>query len=149
MRRAAVTSACFSQTGKLLHRRQRRPTRAARQAAEGRGRLAEWIAVARLWFSGHRILARRWRVAAGEIDIIALKGQRLAFVEVKYRATTGDAALSVGRRQMARLHAAAGAFVARHPRFAAHERGFDAIFLDAGLVPVYARDHLQPTISRL
>jgi putative endonuclease len=123
-------------------------SRETRQAAEWRGRLAEWIAVARLWLSGHRVLARRWRVNAGEIDIIALKGRRLAFIEVKYRATAGDAAHSVGRRQMSRLHAAAAAFVARYPKFADHERGFDAIFLDASLVPAYARDHLQPTISK-
>jgi putative endonuclease len=122
--------------------------RAVRQSAEWRGRLAEWIAVARLWLSGHRVLARRWRVTSGEIDIIALKGRRLAFVEVKYRAAAGEAAHSVGHRQMSRLHAAAAAFVARYPKFAEHERGFDAIFLDASLVPAYARDHLQPTIAR-
>jgi putative endonuclease len=121
--------------------------RTARQTAEFVGRLAEWIAVARLRLAGYRILARRWRAPSGEIDIVAVHGRRLAFVEVKYRSRSGEAAHCIGRRQMARLHAAAAAFVARYPGFADHDRGFDAIFVESRLWPAYARDHLQPTIA--
>lgn len=35
--------------------------------------------------TGYRILERNWRVKAGEIDIIAEKGEVIHFVEVKYR----------------------------------------------------------------
>ena len=52
---------------------------------ERRGRIAEWIAAAFLCLKGYRILARRYRSKLGEIDLIAVRGRRLAFVEVKRR----------------------------------------------------------------
>ena len=41
--------------------------------------------------AGYRILARRVRTPYGEIDLIAVRGRRLAFVEVKRRATRLEA----------------------------------------------------------
>ena len=52
-----------------------------------RGRLSEWLAAAALLAKGYRILGRRVRTPYGEIDLIAVRGRRLAFVEVKRRAT--------------------------------------------------------------
>jgi putative endonuclease len=138
MTRSQITR--LSATPLANHRRGRRV------AAERAGRLAEWFAVARLWCSGYRILARRCQTGRGEIDIVAVRGQRLAFVEVKHRAALGDAETSVRPRQMERLHAAADTWVAQHRRFAAHTRGFDAIFCAPGQWPRYARDHLQPQV---
>jgi putative endonuclease len=119
-----------------------------RRAAERRGHLAEQVAVLLLWLRGYRILARRWRVRAGEIDIVAVRGWRLAFVEVKYRAAHEAAAYSIRPRQMQRLHAAAAVFVDRHPHYRDHDHGFDAVWLSARCWPTYARDHLQPWLSR-
>src|SRR5262245_23358717 len=48
-----------------------------------RGRLSEWLAAAVLLGKGYRLLGRRIRTPFGEIDLIALRGRRLAFVEVK------------------------------------------------------------------
>ena len=61
-----------------------RPT-PSHKAAEVSGRIAEAIAAFVLRLSGYRILARRWRCSAGELDIVARRGSTLAFVEVKYR----------------------------------------------------------------
>jgi len=36
-----------------------------------------------LRLNGYRILDKRWRCAGGEVDIIAVRGRRLVFVEVK------------------------------------------------------------------
>ena len=45
----------------------------------------EDLAVRALERAGYAILARRYRVRAGEIDIVALDGRCLVFVEVKSR----------------------------------------------------------------
>jgi len=47
------------------------------------GQSAEDICADRLARRGWRILARNWRVRAGELDLIALDGTTLVFVEVK------------------------------------------------------------------
>ena len=60
-----------------------------------RGRLSEWLAAAALLARGYRILGRRVRTPYGEIDLIAVRGRRLAFVEVKRRATRGEAEAAV------------------------------------------------------
>tara|TARA_Y200000002_G_scaffold175169_1_gene144478 strand:+ start:100 stop:420 length:321 start_codon:yes stop_codon:yes gene_type:complete len=57
----------------------------ARQRAEQQGRTAELVALVYLMLTCHRILARRWRGSAGEIDLIARRGRRIIFVEVKFR----------------------------------------------------------------
>ena len=56
-----------------------------RKRAERRGRWSEWVAAVFLMMKGYRILSLRYRVRAGEIDIIARRGDVVAFVEVKAR----------------------------------------------------------------
>lgn len=51
-----------------------------------RGRRGEECAAAFLEKRGYRIAARNYRTRYGEIDLIAEKGEILAFVEVKTRA---------------------------------------------------------------
>ena len=48
-----------------------------------RGNIAELIAAGLLMAKGYRILARRHRTPYGEIDVIAARWRRIAFVEVK------------------------------------------------------------------
>ncbi len=50
------------------------------------GRRAERAAERLLCRAGLIILARNWRAAGGEIDLAALEGETLVFVEVKSRA---------------------------------------------------------------
>ncbi len=49
------------------------------------GRLAESLCVWSLRLRGYRVLARRFAVAVGEIDIVAHRGTILAVIEVKAR----------------------------------------------------------------
>jgi Holliday junction resolvase-like predicted endonuclease len=62
------------------------------------GLFAETIAALLLRTKGHRILARRYKTPVGEIDLVALKGRRLAFVEVKQRRTIDDAGWALPAR---------------------------------------------------
>ncbi|HOU41535.1 MAG TPA: YraN family protein [Promineifilum sp.] len=53
-----------------------------------RQRLGSWgegVAAVRLEAEGYTIVARNWRCAAGEIDLVARDGETLVFVEVKTR----------------------------------------------------------------
>lgn len=105
------------------------PGVAERQARLRRGRISEALAATVLMAKGYRILGRRVRTRAGEIDIIAVRGKRLAFVEVKRRATREDAEAAVTARQAARIRAAADYWLASRPHFHEHEQGFDLILL--------------------
>ncbi len=49
------------------------------------GRWGEWLSLRHLRKLGWDIVARNWTTRRGEIDIIALDGQFLVFVEVKTR----------------------------------------------------------------
>ncbi len=100
-----------------------------RPSAFRTGLSAESKAAAYLMLKGFRIVARRWRSPAGEIDIVARRGKLLIFVEVKARAHLDDAAYSVTERQQRRIAGAAGAWLAAHPDDAACNMRFDAILV--------------------
>lgn len=53
-----------------------------RQSAEASGRRGERLAGWWLRLKGWRILARRVRTPAGEVDLVAKKGNLVAFVKV-------------------------------------------------------------------
>lgn len=116
----------------------------ARQAAWRRGRVAEWIAALTLVFKGYRIIERRHRSRSGEVDIIAVRGRRVAFVEVKLRPTIDEAMQSVGALQARRIADAAERWMWRHPRYREHEIGLDAVYIAPGRLPRHAPHALQP-----
>jgi putative endonuclease len=117
------------------------PTRAER---ERYGRRAELVAAAFLMLKGHRILARRHRTPHGEIDLIAKRGRRLAFVEVKYRASSSAHESAIGPYQADRIARAATHWIATRPAYRDCEMGFDAIFVAPWSRPILIRDALQP-----
>jgi putative endonuclease len=109
--------------------------RPERQVAFQLGISAESRAAALLIAKGFRILARRWKSPAGEIDIIARRRQLLVFVEVKARANLDEAAESVVPRQRARIAAAAEAWLAVHGTHGFRDMRFDAILVAPGKLP--------------
>ncbi len=52
------------------------------------GRAGEMMAEQYLMDNGYKILERRFRTSTGEVDIVALQGETLVFVEVKTRTST-------------------------------------------------------------
>jgi len=106
-----------------------------RLAAFNRGISAESLAAAWLIGKGYRILSRRFRCAAGEIDIVAGRRHAVIFVEVKARASLDDAAESVTPRQRARIAAAAEIWLAQHPHVTFKDLRFDAILIAPGKLP--------------
>ena len=49
------------------------------------GRWGEWLALLHLRRLGWDVLVRNWTVKRGEIDLVAIEGETLVFVEVKTR----------------------------------------------------------------
>ena len=78
-----------------------------RQSAEASGRRGERLAGWWLRLKGWRILARRVRTPAGEVDLVAKKGNLVAFVEVKLRKTAAELDFAIDERRLARVAAAA------------------------------------------
>ena len=72
------------------------------------GMNGEEIACKELEQRGYSVLARRYRVRSGELDIVARDGETLVFVEVKARAshefgTAAEAVTPMKQRRLMRL----------------------------------------------
>jgi len=117
-----------------------------RSLHERRGRYAEWIAAVFMIVKGYRILARRQRTPFGELDLIAVRGKRLAFVEVKLRRNHTEALSAIGRRQAGRMAQAAEHWVWQHRRYRGSTIGLDAVYVSKNALPHYAPDALQPIL---
>ncbi len=109
-----------------------RPDTAQRRQNDRRGRRAEAIAAWYLRAKGYRILARRVRTRAGEIDIVARHRDSLVFVEVKARATLDSATIALHPAALRRIEAASRVLA---PRFGA---GCTTTRIDAVLVRPWA-----------
>jgi putative endonuclease len=115
-----------------------------RQRSERLGRVAELIAAAFLMLKGYRVLARRARTPYGELDLIVVRGRRLAFIEVKYRSTLESASKSVGPVQAARMARAAEHWAWEHSAYRGHRFGLDALYIAPWHLPRHLIDGLQP-----
>ena len=106
-----------------------RRSRALRRAAERRGKSAELLCLWHLRLKGYRILARRYKTPAGEIDLIARRGGTLAAIEVKARADFASASEAVSRRQQQRITRAVAHFLGGRPDLAALAARFDVMLV--------------------
>jgi putative endonuclease len=79
------------------------------------GRAAEAWAAALLMLKGYRILGFRPATRQGEIDLLALRGQVLAVVEVKRRTSLEAALECVTYEQRERLRRVGRAIAGRRP----------------------------------
>jgi putative endonuclease len=102
---------------------------------DAKGRRAERLAAWFLALKGYRVITRRARTGVGEIDLIALKGDIVAFIEVKYRPDARTALDSIGARQQRRIAAAARAFLAHNPQWAEKTLRFDVVLMTPGRWP--------------
>ena len=100
----------------------------ARKGARG-----EEAAASYLESKGWNVLARNFRTRVGEIDIIARRGDLVAFVEVKSWQTVPreDLTRSIGPRKRARISRAARVFLSQRPDLGRAHLRFDVVFLGA------------------
>ncbi len=80
------------------------------------GKIGEDLAAQFLTDKGYQILERNWRAYRKEIDIIALDGKDIVFVEVKTRQEDdyGTPEMAVNRQKRAHIFAAATSYYYEH-----------------------------------
>lgn len=103
------------------------PETSRRRRAYASGLSAETLAAWLLRLKGYRIIGRRVRFGAGEIDLIARRRGVVAFVEVKRRTTFAEAVEAVTPAARQRIARAARVWLASHPRHAASTLRFDLV----------------------
>jgi putative endonuclease len=74
------------------------------------GQLAENVAAEHLLNLGYTIITRNYHVRGGEIDLVAMDGDEVVFVEVKYRSRSRPEE-ALGQRKSSRLRRAALAYL--------------------------------------
>ncbi len=125
--------------GRQEHGRQERG-----RASERRGRFAETKAILYLRCKLYRILARRMRNAAGEIDLIARSWNGVVcFVEVKARADAAKAAEALGHAQRGRIARAAALYLGAHPKLRHKVVRFDVLYVVPGRLPRHLKNAWQ------
>ena len=93
------------------------------------GRAAEAVAARHLERLGYRLITTNFRARRGELDLVALDGDVLAIVEVRYRASDryGGAAASITHAKRTRIIRAARVLLAKNPPLAKLPARFDVV----------------------
>jgi len=114
---------------------------ANRADAEKRGRRSEALAALWLRLKGYRVLDRRIKTHAGEIDLAALAPfGPVCFIEVKARRQSRAALESVTEPQRARIARAACLYLASRPGLAQRGARFDIVAISPFRPPLHLRD---------
>ncbi len=115
------------------------------------GRAGEERVAAHLSSSGWAIIGRNWRTRRGELDIIAVDGDCIVFVEVKSwpRGVEEDLERAIGAVKQLRIVETAKCFLDTHRQYNGMYVRFDVIFV--GSDPVSGADlrfrHLKDAFS--
>lgn len=105
---------------------------------------AEARAEAHLVAGGHRVLARRYKVGDGEVDLVVRDSATVVFVEVKARKTFDSGLEAVSPRSWRRIAGAAGHFMAAHPEYASFGWRYDLIVIVPNQSPRHEIDAWRP-----
>lgn len=136
-------SAPFSSRVQTTHRMSRRADR--KQKAEARGRRSEILAALLLACKFYRVIGRRVKTHAGELDLVALSPSGiLCIVEVKARGLEPDAAEAVTSRQRSRIARATELYLGAHPGLRHKGVRFDAILVTPRRFPRHVKDAWRP-----
>lgn len=115
------------------------------RAAEVHGRRSESLAAILLACKLYRVIGRRVKTRAGELDLIALSPSRiLCFIEVKARGREHEAAEAVSLRQRARIARAAELYLGARPGLRHKGVRFDAILIIPRRWPRHLKDAWRP-----
>lgn len=118
-----------------MARRQGSTVTEKRRRAHALGLNAETLAAWYLRLTGWRILKRRYKTKAGEIDLIAKRRKTVAFVEVKARRTRRAALEAVTPASQKRIVRAAKIFVAQHAKAGFYTLRFDIVIVRPWALP--------------
>ena len=108
------------------------------------GAWGEALAAQHLEAGGCQVLAKNWRCREGELDLVALDGTDLVFVEVKTRSGVGfgEPSEAVGHVKARRLRVLALRWLAEHRPPGSHDLRFD-------VVSIVRRPGVEPVLTHL
>jgi putative endonuclease len=117
---------------------------ASRRRPKSLGQRGELVAARYLKRVGYHILARHLDLPLGELDLIAVDGRTVVFVEVKTRVSNsaGHPADAIDDRKEQRMTQAALAYLKSH-RLLNHAARFDVVAV------TWPADAKQPTIEHI
>jgi putative endonuclease len=105
-----------------------------------KGRIAEGLAAVLLFLKGWRVIAMRYAAGGGEIDLVALRGEVVAFVEVKARRDRDSALLAVDGVKQERFTRAVRHWLVRNPWAGSKVLRADAVLVMPWQLPVHVPD---------
>lgn len=108
-----------------------------RKAAFRWGLIAEYLAAGYLMAKGYRIVAIRHKTPLGEIDLIAMKGNLVAIIEVKARARLEDAVFAVSNSTCRRIRGASDLWLSRQRGGHKLSMRYDIIAVTGWRLPVH------------
>jgi putative endonuclease len=112
-----------------------------RLAARAFGARAEALAASHLEAKGYQILARKFVIPGGEIDLIVLREDAVAFVEVKARPRMEAALAAISETKRRRIARAAAGWLGKNPWAAdGYALRGDAVFVDERRAPLHIED---------
>lgn len=117
------------------------------------GRFGELAAAAYLQRHGFALIARNWRCSAGEIDLVATKGDQVVFVEVRTRRARGPTPVfpetTVASRKAQRLVQVAQAYLAQSEAVKDRAWRIDVIAVEVDSAGRIARlEHIEYAVEQ-
>jgi putative endonuclease len=119
-------------------------TQISRKQAEKAGRWGETLAALMLQFKGYVIIDRRVQTPRGEVDLIARRGNVLAFIEVKSRTKQVDPATILTATQMQRIVNGATGWTSHKTWTTNCQWRYDLIIVLPWRLPLHIRDAWRP-----
>jgi putative endonuclease len=115
----------------------------SRRKALRLGHIAEWIVILYLSLKGYRILARRYIANGGEIDIVALRGKVVAFVEVKARSDLSTGLDAISTTKIHRFAQAVDGWLMRNGWASTYTLRCDAAIIVPYRLPFHIEDAFE------
>lgn len=121
---------------------------------KGQSELGKWgekLTTELLISKGYAIRETNWRMRPFEIDVVAMKENRIVFVEVKTRSEGEiDPILAINKKKQSNMIKSAEAYIERYKL--PHEVQFDAVLIvgtpETGFTIDHIEDAFYPTLKR-
>lgn len=119
-----------------------------RASSSAYGREGEAAAAALLEGEGWAILARNFRAGRGELDLVAAKGDILAFVEVKRWRRNGPADLgyAIGAAKRKRIIETSKIYLANYRQYSGKTIRYDVVLISPGKEPARYEGAFDETV---
>lgn len=111
------------------------------------GVIAEYMAALYLILKAYSVLAMRYRIKEGEVDLIIRRGRVIAFVEVKARIDFATGLEAIDGMKLKKFRKAVDHWLMRNPWAEAYTLRGDAVVIRPWRIPVHIEDAFPLALS--